>query len=134
MRLWHKDIVNKLPRQQLVSQWRELLAIKRKIDKCGSPQHGLVNKIMDYSIDDFKFYTRIVYRAGISRGYNFSNKILEEILNWNYDFVTKNDSVNMENLYFNWHDDTYLEICKYNLMEKWMCGIVTDEEWNKLGF
>ncbi|PBE36349.1 hypothetical protein BGU20_18325 [Clostridioides difficile] len=33
MRLWHKDLIDVLPKNQLVSQWRELLAIKGSIDK-----------------------------------------------------------------------------------------------------
>ncbi|PBH86861.1 pyrimidine dimer DNA glycosylase/endonuclease V, partial [Clostridioides difficile] len=39
MRLWHKDLIDVLPKNQLVSQWRELLAIKGSIDKTGYYTH-----------------------------------------------------------------------------------------------
>ena len=47
MRLWHKDMISILPREQLVAQWRELSAIASNIQTKGTPNHILVNKIMD---------------------------------------------------------------------------------------
>ena len=43
MRLWHKDLIDVLPNQQLVAQWRELSAIAGAIQKHGTPNHLLVN-------------------------------------------------------------------------------------------
>lgn len=37
MRLWHKDFIKALPREQLVTQWRELSAIAGAIQKNGTP-------------------------------------------------------------------------------------------------
>lgn len=43
MRLWHKDFIKALPREQLVAQWRELSAIAGAIQKSGTPNHILVS-------------------------------------------------------------------------------------------
>ena len=47
MRLWHKDLIPYLPRQQLLGQWRECCCIVRNIAMLGTPNHILVNKVMD---------------------------------------------------------------------------------------
>ena len=39
--------------KQLIAQWRECSAIAGNIVKLGFPNHILVNKIMDYDIDEF---------------------------------------------------------------------------------
>ena len=53
MRLWHKDLIDVLPNGQLLGQWRECCAIARNIKAKGTPNHLLVNKIMDYPDIDF---------------------------------------------------------------------------------
>ena len=50
MRLWHKDLITVLPRQQLMAQWRECCCIIKNITEKGTPNHLLVNKIMNYDI------------------------------------------------------------------------------------
>ena len=56
MRLWHKDLISILPREQLVAQWRELSAIAGAIQKNGTPNHGLVNFVLDYDYNHFISY------------------------------------------------------------------------------
>ena len=46
MRLWHKDLISVLPREQLVAQWRELSAIAGNIQIKNTPNHILVNKVI----------------------------------------------------------------------------------------
>ena len=65
MRLWHVELIPYLPSKQLTGQWRELLAIKGAINKNGSPNHGLVNKIMWCEIDVFKKYVDIIYQESL---------------------------------------------------------------------
>ena len=43
MRLWHYDLIEYLPKQQLLGQWRELNSIYVKQDK-----HILINFIYEY--------------------------------------------------------------------------------------
>lgn len=51
MRLWHKNLIEVLPDKQLIAQWRELAAIAKKVILRGTPNHGLVNKVLDYRVD-----------------------------------------------------------------------------------
>lgn len=67
MRLWHKDLIPVLPRQQLLSQWREVCGIAANIAQKGSPDHILVNKIMNYPVDNFVIYTDMVIKEINSR-------------------------------------------------------------------
>ena len=62
MRLWHKSLIEVLPRQQLLGQWRELSAIASNINKKGTPNHILVNKIMDYPNNDIVSYAFYVQK------------------------------------------------------------------------
>ncbi|MDB3085713.1 hypothetical protein C4097_14400 [Clostridioides difficile] len=136
MRLWHKDLIDVLPKNQLVSQWRELLAIKGSIDKKGTPNHLLVNKVLDYSIDEFKFYTRIIHDEMLKRNYKPNELKYISILKWeNNNFsndISKVHSLSLENLYNSWHNKIYLRQCLYNLEEKATCGGITMDEWNIL--
>jgi uncharacterized protein (TIGR02328 family) len=68
MRLWHKDLLPYLDDFHIVSQYRELLAIKRAIDKNGTPNHRLVNKVLDYSIEHFKAYALLVKLELVKKG------------------------------------------------------------------
>ena len=60
MRLWHTDLIKVLPREQLVAQWRELSAIAGAIQKNGTPNHILVNFVLEYPWDDFISYAYYV--------------------------------------------------------------------------
>lgn len=127
MRLWYKSLIDVLPKQQLVSQWRELLAIKGSIQKKGTPNHILVNKVLDYSIGAFKRYTKLVYTELLNRNYKPSTAKYDEIISWDSDCFT-----GTELSYTSWHNDIYLRQCLYNLEEKAMCGGINAEEWENI--
>ena len=74
MRLWHIDLIDVLPRQQLLGQWRELCCIASNIKKNNTPNHLLVNKILDFSWLHFKSYCVNVIDEMKKRGY----KVCEE--------------------------------------------------------
>ena len=57
MRLWHYKLIPYLPDKMLISQWRELIAIKRQWEK-GTLKHRLVSYVMNY--DKKYFYNYIV--------------------------------------------------------------------------
>ena len=130
MRLWHKDLIEKLPREQLVAQWRECSAIASNIVTKGTPNHILVNKIMDYSFNHFISYAFYIRQEMTRRGYRTMNSVWDKITN-----VADDDNYNilpLNELFPDWHNDTYWVICYYNLKEKWMCGGIEDEDWNKI--
>ena len=129
MRLWHKDIIDVLPRQQLLGQWRELCCIASNIKSSNSPNHLLVNKILDFSWLHFKSYCVNVIDEMRRRGYN----VCEEKL-WKHRFweETSYSEIDMNSLYLGWHNTRYLKQCLYNLQEKFDCGGITEEEWEKI--
>ena len=128
MRLWHKDLIGVLPRNQLLGQWRECCLIAKLISENGTPNHLLVNKIMDYPISDFVHFSQLVYREMISRNYkaDWSNFIKYFQLYIGVPFWTFKD------LFKEWNNDRYLTQCYYNLQEKYDCGGITEQEWEKI--
>lgn len=134
MRLWHKDLIPYLPRKQLVAQWRECCAICSNIANKGTPNHLLVNKIMDYNYAMFYSYIFLVIGEMLKRGYkinkNSENKCFENFRKiierqyWN--FYPTNE------IFENWHDERYLKQCLFNLQEKYDCGGISEEEWLKI--
>lgn len=129
MRLWHKNLIPVLPREQLVAQWRELSAIAGNINTKGTPNHILVNKIMDYPMNHFITYAAAICAEMAKRGYRTMNKVWEKIIsvsNGDYNILPLNE------IYNDWMDDTYWTICYYNLKEKWMCGGIKGTDWQKI--
>ena len=71
MRLWHYKLIPYLPREQLVSQLRENVAIVKALYEKGTPNHILVNKVTDYSYDEFYSYCWLVLDELKKRGYKY---------------------------------------------------------------
>ena len=129
MRLWHKDLICVLPREQLVAQWRECSAIAGNIMTKGTPNHILVNKIMDYPMNHFITYAAAVRAEMTSRGYRTMNNVWEKItkvVDGNYTILP------IEEIYPEWMNEEYLAICYYNLKEKYMCGGIKEEEFKHI--
>lgn len=127
MRLWHYALVKYLPRQQLLSQWRECVCIAKSIHDKGTPNHILVNKIMDYPISGFNDYCNIVLAEMVKRGYNVSESSINKLKDY-VGFEVDSDK-QYNKLFKGWHNLSYLEQCYYNLQEKYDCGGLTDKEW-----
>ena len=126
MRLWHKDLIQVLPRQQLLSQWRECCCIARNIAINGTPNHILVNKILDYPSSQFNVYTKAVYDEMLKRGYRCDwMKFRKWWINRNYDWELKD-------CFPRWHTDRYLLQNLFNLQEKYDCDGISYEEWKPI--
>lgn len=128
MRLWHKDLIPALPREQLVAQWRECSAIAGAILKNGPPNHILVNKVLDYSIDQFITYSILVRAEMTRRGYKTMQSVEDKIVSLNPDFNRIPQAIMFEG----WHNDRYFIQCYYNLQEKYDCGGISPEDWEKI--
>lgn len=128
MRLWHSSLIKVLPREQLVVAWRELSAISGSIQKNGTPNHLLVNFVLDYDYDHFISYAYYVREEMTRRGYRTMNSVWEKItsLKSNYTILP------LEVIYPEKMDTLYLNICYYNLYEKYLCGGIKQEDWNKI--
>lgn len=126
MRLWHKDLIPVLPKQQLLGQWRECCLIAKNIAEKGTPNHLLVNRIMDYSIDHFWAYVEKVCMEMERRGYRCDFHRIEKYRPDDLDLVP------IKYLFADWHNIRYLYQCFYNLQEKYDCGGITEDEWGKI--
>ena len=89
MRLWHKDLISVLPKQQLISQWRECCAIAKAIAENGTPNHILVNKVMDYPIHHFIIYSFLVYKEMKNRGFKPNGMNFEKWLEFD-EYIIEN--------------------------------------------
>lgn len=127
MRLWHKDLIPILPRMQLVGQWRECSLIARAIAMEGTPNHILVNKVMEYPIEHFATYCYLVKWWMVKYGYSPSQSAEFAIS----DYINKSiiQHVPTDILFDGWHNDRYLMQCVSNLEEKYDCGGIPEEEW-----
>lgn len=123
MRLWHIDLLEVLPRQQLLSQWRECCCIARNISVNGTPNHLLVNKILDYDLSDFYSYSILVSNEMLRRGYKVDRSKFEKYCKCDR-FISRP--------FEGWHNDRYFLQCFYNLQEKYDCGGMTELEWCKI--
>ena len=136
MRLWDIRLLPVLSRQQLISQYRECCCIAKNISINGTPNHVLVNRMMDYSKSNFLHYTENVMDEIKIRGYRISDNSLNK-------FYSNMNNIPIEifgqyvssaiNIYDKWmNNDVYLRECLFNLEEKYICGGISSVEWNKI--
>ena len=122
MRLWHKDLIKVLPQTHLVAQWRELSAIAGAIEKSGTPNHVLVNFVLDYDYDNFISYAYYIREEMTSRGIRTMNTVWDKIVKLKPEWTL----LPLDKIYEQKMDDLYLKICYYNLYEKYLCGMFDD--------
>ncbi len=128
MRLWHKKLIPVLPRQQLLGQWRECCLIARNIAEKGTPGHILVNKVINYPMGHFWKYGFLIMQEMERRGYKCDFYKFEKYFDAPYALEVPEP----KNLFADWHDERYLQQCYFNLQEKYDCGGLTEEEWQKI--
>lgn len=128
MRLWHKGLIPVLPREQLVTQWRELSAIAGAIKKNGTLNHILVNFVLNYDYDHFINYAGMVRAEMNRRGYRTMNSVWEKITSLKQDW----NFLSYDEIYKEKMNDIYLKICYYNLYEKYICGGIDGFEFGKI--
>ena len=131
MRLWHKDLIIALPQQQLLGQWRECCLIAKLIHDNGTPNHILVNKVLDYPMSHFCYYGRLVMIELVRRHYQVNSDKFDQWLR-NSDGTVPYPYPTYDELFENWHNERYLVQCIFNLQEKYDCGGISDEEWQRI--
>jgi uncharacterized protein (TIGR02328 family) len=127
MRLWHEDLIPKLPRQQLLGQHRECCALR---GNGWSKKHATVNYVFSHKLEFLVAYHLKVIEEMQLRGYNAS----AEWLDYNYrgkacgkaklDLSSIDRIKNLKPIYRE-HDNNYLLECIENLKSK---GIELEEE------
>ena len=126
MRLWHKDLLDVLPREQLVSQWRECCAIAKTLSEKKIPKHRLVSKVAKYDSLHFICYSSLVAYEMLRRGYKCNERNFKRYMDlWS----TK---IKRPQIFPDWHNERYLIQNYYNLQEKYDCGMLSEEEWKKV--
>jgi uncharacterized protein (TIGR02328 family) len=122
LRLWHEQLISKLPRPQLLSQHRECAALRGL--GWGKP-HSVVNYVFKHDYQKLVDYHYLIMREMLKRGYNIHNidwfnpwyrgKIMGFDSNVKYTPRKYKSNVYVE------HNDDYLMECLNNLKRK---GIV----------
>ena len=114
MRLWHKALIEVLPRQQLLSQWRELCSIFVKENR-----HILINFLWDkYPLEHLLSYTYIIIEEFNKRGYNISEDSMNKMILFFKKYNIINSDIKYVELFKNKMNKTYLRQCIYNLEER----------------
>jgi uncharacterized protein (TIGR02328 family) len=134
MRLWHIDLLEFLPNAQLVKQWKDCATIAGAIKNNGTPNHLLINKVLDYPWTDFVDYTNDVMMELLGRDYNVSeavyHRIKEICANANWSGLKENQET--LKLFKGWHNKTYLKQCLFTLEEQYNCGGISYNEWERV--
>lgn len=125
MRLWHYKLIDVLPQQMLVSQWREVIAIKRQWER-GTLKHRLVSYIKNYDRVLFYNYVSYIVDEMNNRKIKYQDKFFSEII----DFCSKSSKNKIRN--YPEHNERYLKQCYYNLQEKYDREIIKEEEWKRI--
>ena len=128
MRLWHPRLIPYLPKKQLISQWRECIAIKRQWEK-DTLKHPLVAYVMNYDKRYFFDYVSKITKEMTKRKINYNVDYYYEIFNFCLLHIAFFDFAILEDTYKE-HNSRYLKQCLYNLQEKADRGILTPEEYN----
>ena len=128
MRLWHKDLISCLPKQQLLGQWKECCGIASNIASKGTPNHILVNKILNYPLGHFYSYGMLVKTEMIRRGYKCDFSKFSK----HFQLPETERYYNSSDIFSEWHNGRYFKQCYYNLQEKYDCGGLTEEEWRTI--
>ena len=129
MRLWHKDLISVLPREQLIAQWRECSAIAGAIQKSGTPNHILVNYVLN-DLDAFVAYSDLVRQEMTKRGYKTMNYVWDKIQS-----VKKSDCwlyYAPDEIFEKEHNFRYFLQCYYNLQEKYDRGGISETDWKNI--
>lgn len=129
MRLWHKDLIGVLPREQLVAQWRECSAIAGAIQKNGTPNHILVNYVTN-DLNAFVMYSYMVRQEMKRRGYRTMENVWTKINSLVPDNSWK--ACAYSSIFPEEHNFRYYVQCYYNLQEKYDRGGIKEEDWDNI--
>lgn len=112
MRLWHHEMIDLLPKSQLLAQWRELNSIFAKEDR-----HILINYIYEYPKEHLFAYTSSILQE--MRARNINIRTMDKMNDY---FSDIDQTITVDNPFWRHHDDEYFEICYFNLKEKFLRG------------
>ena len=122
MRLWHQNLINKLPQQQLCGQWRECAAL---LGNGWGRKHSTVDYVFTHSESFLVAYSILIFFEMKRRGYNPNVKMMRTQLLKRYSeeevnkFIILGRDVSQRGLIiYKEHNDEYLKECLSNLENK----------------
>ena len=136
MRLWHQELIDKLPRQQLLGQHRECCALR---GKGWGKKHSIVNYVFEYPPVKLYNYHEKVMLEMLVRGYNPNERWFDITYRgkncepWSADAKTINWTKechvsNFDDIVYPEHNQEYLDECVSNLADKGcVCRYFEDE-------
>jgi Pyrimidine dimer DNA glycosylase. len=126
MRLWHIDLLNVLPRRQLIGQNRECCLIEHEIIEKGKVNHLLVDFVNEDKVGLLCYHARLVTEIAL-RGYSVGDSTKGWIDKYSK-YVNQTEC--RYKCLSSKFTERYLKQCLYNLQEKYDCGGITLEEWS----
>ena len=96
----------------------------------GTPNHLLVNKILEFPTIHFFIYSSMVVEEMRNRGHKVSKRSLDNFQK-NYEKF-EDDRLETVDIFSRWHNERYLRQCLYNLQEKYDCGGISEMSWSKI--
>lgn len=116
MRLWHEDLIRRLPRQQLLGQHRECCALR---GGGWGKKHATVDYVFSHSPYKLFQYHRLVINEMLKRGYSPNKVWLNPLYRGtkNISYSSLPSEVLTYPIYAE-HDKTYLIECIENLERK----------------
>lgn len=124
MRLWHQDLISKLPTQQLLGQHREACALR---GNGFGRKHSTVDYVFTHSPYMLYEYHLLVMREMRNRGYKANdlwyNPLYRGLKCEAYTYENLNYEIHSKDKIYKEHDEEYLKECLENLASK---GIYLD--------
>ena len=122
MRLWHQNLINKLPQKQLCGQWRECAAL---LGNGWGRKHSIVDYVFTHSESFLVAYSILIFYEMKNRGYNPNSKMMREQLLKRYSeeevnkfIILGKDIANRKLTIYFVHNEEYLKECLKNLENK----------------
>ncbi|HEO0738637.1 TPA: hypothetical protein U9M10_000225 [Streptococcus agalactiae] len=116
MRLWHQDIIELLPRQQLLGQHRECCALR---GNGWERKHETVDYVFRYSPYRLFAYHQLVMEEMMERGYRVSKEwLIAEYRGMKCPRYDTLNPVDLETPIYPEHNQDYLQECLWNLKAK----------------
>ena len=120
MRLWHEDLLNKIPRQQLLGQHRECCALR---GKGWGKSHSTVNYVFENKPAKLVAYHFVVMSEMRKRGYNPNDKWMNseyrgKKLGDDFEFcrlLIVEELLEKDRVIYDEHNEAYLKECVENL-------------------
>ncbi len=116
MRLWHEQLISKLPRQQLLGQHREIAALR---GNGWGKKHATVNYVFNYSPYKLYQFHLLVMHETQRRGYRPNKKWFDPLyrgIHCDPYIILKKCPIT--NPIYPEHNDSYLKECLSNLASK----------------